>query len=442
MAERMRRPSVSSSRTVPRVSGQSAQPGLPRKPSSIRQGRLVEDQPIGLADLACALVLALVLSAAALIVAHSIDARFLTAPVGNDVWFEADLPAVSDGLLHRWSDQSRNTRHPLFPLLATTPAHVLRLTGLPERMVLQALIAAIAGIWGFAFYALLRLATGRRADAMVFAALGCTSSAAMFWLPVPETYSWGSTTIVMALALCAYDRDRRLHESWYVAAAALTLSVTTTNWVAGGAAAIARNPPRRAAQILANAFVIVVAFWAVQRAIYPTAEFFIGYANEHKFLFSLSGHRPMEVFRALLFHGVVMPAVQIAQEPKWGAIMSVQRSALGSSGPWGIAATLLWIPLIALAARALTSPGIDRGLRAVLGLTFVGQLLVYLVYGDETFLYSFNITPVLIAAAALATRTPQRRLALGLAVGLTAVLAVNNAAQLQHALRFFNTVSK
>ena len=50
------------------------------------------------------------------------DRRFLDQPIGNDVWFEADMPVVADAILHRWGDHARNAHHPLFPLVTTVPA--------------------------------------------------------------------------------------------------------------------------------------------------------------------------------------------------------------------------------------------------------------------------------------------------------------------------------
>src|SRR5947199_9893186 len=87
---------------------------------SPRQSVTVE--PVGavgfsFTDLAVAALFALIIGILIWNVQRSMDARFFAAPAGNDVWFEADLPTVADTVLHRWSTQSRNARHPLFPLL-------------------------------------------------------------------------------------------------------------------------------------------------------------------------------------------------------------------------------------------------------------------------------------------------------------------------------------
>src|SRR6185295_12813545 len=239
----------------------------------------------------------------------SLDPRFFTIPAGNDVWFEADLPTVSDTVLHRWSQQSRNARHPLFPLLATSSAYALRGARLDDRSILAVLSAAAGAMWASLFYVIARAVTRRRLDAIVFTALACSTSSAMFWLAVPETYTLGSLTLLAPLALCAIDTDRRVRSGWYVAASAVSLSVTSTNWMSGLFASAARWPWRRAVQITANALCVVVVLWAVQRMIFPTSPFFFGYSNESRFLRPPASGGPGPVARVLFFHSIVMPHI-------------------------------------------------------------------------------------------------------------------------------------
>lgn len=74
-------------------------------------------------NIAMALAIAIGMGGAAWTVPRVMDPRFLPAPAGNDVCFEADLPTLADTMVHRWSDQSRNARHPLFPMLVALPAY-------------------------------------------------------------------------------------------------------------------------------------------------------------------------------------------------------------------------------------------------------------------------------------------------------------------------------
>jgi hypothetical protein len=137
-----------------------------------------------------------------------------------------------------------------------------------------------------------------------------------------------------------------------------------------------------------------------------------------------------------------MPHIDAIPEPKWGVVMSVQHSAIGSSGAWGVAATALWGALLVLAAIGLLSARGDRAMRLVLGATIAGQVVLHAIYGEETFLYAMHIAPLLILAAALASSaTSWRRTILALAVALTFAAAVNNASELATAMRFFARAS-
>jgi hypothetical protein len=292
--------------------------------------------------------------------------------------------------------------------------------------------------WVALFYVIVRSLSRHRLDAIVFTLLACSTSSAIFWLLVPETYTPGSLTLLAPLALCAIDAERRAGAGWYVAASAVSLSVTSTNWMCGLFAAAASWPWRRALQISANALSVVVVLWAVQRTLFPTAPFFFGYSNEGRFVLPAASGGPGPVLRALWFHTIVMPHIAVIPEPKWGAVMSVQHSALGSSGAWGVAATALWAALLGSTLVGLCTSGGNRRIRVVLGATIAGQVLLHLLYGEETFLYALHLAPLLILAAALAAASAWRRAILALAVALAFTGAVNNAWQLRTALAFFS----
>jgi hypothetical protein len=138
-------------------------------------------------------------------------------------------------------------------------------------------------------------------------------------------------------------------------------------------------------------------------------------------------------------HSIVMPQIGMLREPKWGWIMSVQEAAVGSSGLPGMAATVIWVALLLLGTLALVTW--EHPMRAPLGLTLAGHVVVYAVYGDETFLYTLLVAPLLVAVAAVAANTRLRPLVLSMAVVLTVLLAVNNWGQLSRALHFFDTVT-
>jgi hypothetical protein len=385
------------------------------------------------------IVIVLGLASATLVwrTAGRFDPRFLREPDGNDAWFEADLPIVSDRVLHRWSDQSRNSRHPLFPLLATLPANALKAAGVTEAVALRTLIAVIAALWTMTTWVLLLGLTRRWLDALVFTALAHASAASIFWLPVPDTYALGSITVMAPLALCAWDREGKLGATAYTAAAALSLSVTTTNWLTGIAAASSRKPLRQALQIVANSLTAVVLRWGIQRAIFPTAAFFIGEGAQTRFILPEGVAGIPAALRAVVGHAMVMPAIAVVPEAKWGAIMSVQHSGLGSGGVSSAIGLAIWAGLLTAGLWVMLSTA--GPMRLPLTLALAGHLLVYSLYGEETFLYAIHMLPILVATAAFATKTRFRPAALTLAVALTALLVVHNGSALTHALGFFAT---
>jgi hypothetical protein len=130
-----------------------------------------------------------------------------------------------------------------------------------------------------------------------------------------------------------------------------------------------------------------------------------------------------------------MPRIAVVPEPKWGLIMSVQESPIGSSGPLGVAATIVWAMLLLIGAWALVTQ--RHAMRAPLALALLGHATVDATYGEETFLYALLVAPVLVAVVALAANTRLRAVVLVLAAMLTVLLAANNSEQLSTARRFF-----
>jgi len=411
----------------------SSQPLSDAESSS--DGPLIERHRFGAGD---AIILAAVVALAAgyaIAVQTAMDRRFFVAPVGNDVWFEADMPAVADNILHRWSDQRRNARHPLLPLIATVPSYVLRAAGLTDAQRLLVFTALAAAAWSAVVFAVMRAATRSRADAIVFTLLAHVTAGAVFWLPSIETYTLGSITLLIPLAAAAWHRSRR-RESLLVVASAASLATTSTNWMSGIAAAFSRCSPARALQITVNAFAVVVALWCAQHLLFPNVPFFIGNTHGSRFLFTELAGGPPSIARALLLHSVVMPAIEVVLEPKWGLRMSVQHAAVGSSGAVGAIASLLWIVLLGTGVYGMWKSRRWSSMVRPLAWTTFGQCAVYLCYGEETFLYALHVAPLLVAWAAHST-SAGRRWVIPTAAILAVLLAWNNLGALGSALHFF-----
>jgi hypothetical protein len=74
--------------------------------------------------------------------------------------------------------------------------------------------------------------------------------------------------------------------------------------------------------------------------------------------------------------------------------------------------------------------------RLLLGSALVGQLLLHLIFGNETFLYSLHWLPILISIAALATLTKWRVPVIVAALVLCGAAAVSNISQFGESIAF------
>lgn len=149
-------------------------------------------------------------------------------PEMTDVWFDADAPRVATSLGDRWSEKHRRAQvHPRFPLL-TVPSYALQALGLTRARAVSVLVGAAAFSWPVA--------------AALFTGLGLASAACVFWLAVPESFAFGSATVMCGLMPAALAGRLPVRERWTTVASAFSLSVTTPNWTAGLLAAAASHP--------------------------------------------------------------------------------------------------------------------------------------------------------------------------------------------------------
>lgn len=367
----------------------------------------------------------------------TLDPRFIDPGYGSDVWFEGDLPRIVNEMSHRWAPHSRAPVHPLFSLLACACVYAMSAIGLSTLHAVAALVAGGAAIWTVLLYLLLRTVTPSRTEAILFTAMGATTAGALFWLTVPETYVFGSATMLAALWVAALAERRTIPEAWFVAASAATLAVTISNWVAGIAATASRWPWRRTLQITVNAFAVVVALWALQRIVIPRADFFLGYSNEQRYLLRPEAGGPRRTLTVMLAHAIVMPPIATREKPNRGRVMSIQFAGLTAGGPARRAGLIAWCALLAIGLSGwLGSIRISPFLRAV-GAVAAAEVTLHVLYGTETFLYSLNLVPLLIVIAACGTRTRARRVVGVLAAVLLVCGGVSNMRTWLDSRRYF-----
>jgi hypothetical protein len=389
------------------------------------------------------LLLALGLSAVLLVTRARAPA--ITEKALNNRWFEADSTEVLGNMSDRFSNNQKVKLHPLFPLL-TYPlvSGIMSIGKLSPLEAAWTLNAVCAGLWLGSIYLIMRLLDTRVLDSLVFTALAASSGAAVFWFVMPETYPVGSLTILLALGLVALARHRPVADWWFAVASAASLSITLTNWTAGLIGAFLCKPRRRALAITLIALASVVGLLLLEKALFPGAKpWFIsprGYSKLKMYVLCESQGGALDAARSLYLTSAVVPRIELStsvdQQGPGGPMLTIQRAAAGSSGVVGQAATLLWGFLLAAGGLALVCGRGDVRFRIALGVTLLGESAVYLVYGEETFLYALNFVPLLILAASLATMSRWRHLVVAAAACLVPLAAWNNAYQLNAALDF------
>jgi hypothetical protein len=356
-----------------------------------------------------------------------IDAR------ADDVWFEADVDRVFNDMTDRGANHYKTTVHPLFPLLLYPVIHVIqKLLHLDPVRAVRVVIAAAAGLWLAAFYFLLRLLRCRPLDAVVFALVAASTSAGLFWTAIPETYQFGSLTILGVLIVAAIAARRgTVPVTFDVVAGAASMSILLTDFMVNLASLISRYRLKQAIQIACNALVVVVLLWGLQKYYFTTAHFFIG---EHD-----KGAPPVPRSTALvviLLHSFVAPGFWTLPNelPSEWPKLSYQHAGLGTMDFLKVTALISWVCLLGFATWALARVPLYPRFRITLALSILGQMALHVIYGNETFLYAMDWMPLLVTAAALATLTQWRWVVLALAGAFLITAGIHNGVELRAAL--------
>lgn len=355
---------------------------------------------------------------------------------GNNVWFQGDLPRVYENMTDRLSDGHYRVKvHPLYSLLTYLPTYTLERLGIvgPFKAV-QIVTACIASLWVVTIYILFKLIGMPRVDAILFSLLGTCSASALFWLSVPESYAAGSISIMTGLLLAALASQKNLPVWSYVTVSAFTLSMTVTNWMVGILSTLLGNHWRRFLYITLIALSIVTILWGVEKAIFPRAIFFIGDKEETAYMFFPNIKRITSVASIFIFHTMLSPVIHVLGENKldW-PILSVQNSSPGSASLLSFIGVIIWAVLLGLGTWSLFTLKKLFALRIVLGLSIIGQLVLHILYGEETFLYSLHFLPLLLILAALATLNNLRTLTISLIILLIPLVAISNWLQYKKA---------
>lgn len=361
----------------------------------------------------------------------------------SSTWFEADIPRVYRNVLNRRSDNARSSQlHPLFSITSNALVTVLKVAArIPPLTAVRAYIAIISAAVVSMLYVTLLIVLRDRLAAVVFCALAMTSSTAMFWGIVPETYVLGCLSILFAFLISAIDDRRRISDVCFVVASSATLSFTITNWMVGFFLASTHRGWKKILMITFSALTIVTLMWLVQSRLFTKADEFSlqSLTRESRYVLATSSGGAYAVTRSFLYHGMIMPAIQNLDRyarPEW-PIMTIQFSDIGSGTFVGVPAAIVWTLLLLCGTFALFRMRGLRRFRIFLALSIAGQLMLHLLYGSDTFLYAMHYVPLLILVASFGASTHLRPFVLVGAVLLMMMIVYNNGILLGEALARF-----
>ncbi|WP_017325066.1 hypothetical protein [Synechococcus sp. PCC 7336] len=351
-----------------------------------------------------------------------------------DIWFDGDIPRVIETAIQRNSFYNlRSTKvHPLFPLFIVPITSIISaVPGVSNLRAVQILIAISASIWLGLLYILFRAMGCRRPDSILFSVLASVSASSIFWFAVPESFSFGSVTILVAIACVAASEYIELPRIYFIIAGILSMSMTITNWMVGIIATVVSMPRRKAAKTLGQTFIAIAILWGIQRLFFANTQFFLDQRSTGLKQFTLNPESGgiFRVLKSFFFHSIVMPqwsSVENIQHPDFPKLIT-QFSSPGSGSLWGSIAVVLWTVLIGLGVYSLYKQKVRSRLRLAIGLTLLGQLLLHILYGTETFLFSLHFLPLLILVSAYGTLGKFRRISLLTCFFLTIFCSINNA---------------
>jgi hypothetical protein len=361
----------------------------------------------------------------------------------TDIWFEADVPRIVQTMTSA-DAETRSTHHPVFALTSSVPTRALMAAGVEPVIAVRVVLAAFSGAWALTLFLLLRTILRSATDAALFTAMGLMSASMVFFAGVPETFIVGSLTIMWALRLTAADEQGKRSKLGEILVNGGTLAISITNWMFGVLSAFVRRRAREAATISLLAFVLVATLWIIQSRVFDSSEFFVGASYlemERGHLLAPESGGPARVLAGFFAHPMVMPAILLVDRPSSGQwpLFLTQLSSPGSAGAAGVAALASWGALLAAGLFALIRLPGRLPFRVVVGLGLTGQLILHLVFGNETFFYSLHWVPLFVVLAALASLVPgAARPVRLLAAGFCILAGWNNVQQLGRAIQYID----
>ncbi|APW58832.1 hypothetical protein BSF38_00236 [Paludisphaera borealis] len=354
--------------------------------------------------------------------------------------FQSDGWRVVSDMIDVSGVHYRGTVHPMFCVFTMPITNLMiHLFGTSRIGAILVLNAATAVAWVVLLYVTQRNLDCTRRSSLLICSLAMASAGFLFWFPVPETYPLGSLSLLVCFAVAALARRLPISQSALVAAGVFSFGVTITNWMAGLALAVCFKSPRNVASSVALTLVILLGGWSVQKMVFPyPPKLFLkpgAVQGEVNYMFHPDSGGAKERLRGELLSPVVLPPIRQTRELPSGRALSVQGFSDVLKSPVGTAASLGWMILLGLGVVALARGPAPSRFRRVLGAVLAGQLVLHLIYGEETFLYALHFLPILMLVVAMATLTRWRPLVEILLVPTILLVLWNNLDRLDEIVR-------
>ncbi len=319
-------------------------------------------------------------------------------------WFQNDGWRVFDDMTRFEANHHRTNVRPWFSLVMIPIAGVTSaVTGLGALAQVWVLNALTAGAIGWLLWSVLRRLGADAVGASVGVALFAVSGGALFWLTVPSTYGLGALAMLGCVWLISRERVR----DWQlVLAGGFTLGTAITNGMAIAAASISRRGVVRTGVIGVLSLAVLMGGWAAQKAIFPlpASPFWRSAEQEMQFVGHESQGGALRAMRVHLTSPIVVPVVEDSafwtDASPQGAMLSIQWSDPADWGPLTTVAVAAWGVLLSLGLWNVRRIERVRAVYSTVGLIVLGQVGFHMFYGEETFLYTLHITPMLVLLAA------------------------------------------
>nr|WP_217346592.1 hypothetical protein [Noviherbaspirillum sp. L7-7A]MBV0881057.1 hypothetical protein [Noviherbaspirillum sp. L7-7A] len=366
----------------------------------------------------------------------------------DNFWFDADVPRYICQAVDRIAnDHWRNKVHPLFSLMTYPLPNALKFFGIEIIQAIRIQLSLIVAIGAVFLFNALRNAKISEINAFLIVALGLSGAASLAWFSIPESYAYSFAAFSIVLFITTLRQKKSGIAMQWVMTIAIAFSVTVTNIAIAGWAAVQSCGIKRALILSAMAIAVVSVLAVTQRLLFPfSGIFFLPSAvqGEASFFVSISLERLRQVLALFFFGSLVFPEFQLVNMPGKEAFLTVQQAVWKRDSLLAVTAlfllsTFLLAGLVTIFTTMLCSikkqgrmmgtllaqSPIDRVSYTVVG-SVVFLVLLHLVYGSETFVYSGSFLPFLLMILGLGvSRLDKYSKILG--TGLLSILLATNA---------------